>query len=260
MASTKPSNAPLDLSVVLPVYNEEENLDRVLDEIGGVLEGLGRSFEIIVVDDGSSDGSCALLERRVAEQAGLKVIVFARNYGQAAAMDAGLAHSVGALVVTLDADGQNDPADIGALLLELERGADVVTGWRRDRKDHLLRRRLPSRVANRLICTVLRLPIHDLGCTLRLYRRPVVDRLHLQPGLHRFIVPMASAAGAKISEVEVHHRERVAGETKYGLSRVFPVLRDFLRVYRMTRRPELLPVRPTPTAYRIARTVGFGEG
>lgn len=257
MSRARQADRVPDVSVVLPVYNERGNLDRVLGEIAAVLERVGVTYEIIVIDDGSDDGSRELLEARVGEFAGLKLIVLEQNYGQSAALDAGLAHSRGAVIVTLDADGQNDPKDIEQLLAGLEDGADVVTGWRRDRKDPFLRRRVPSWIANALICGVLGLPIHDLGCTLRAYRRSVVERLYLQPGLHRFIVPMASAAGARVSEVEVNHRERFTGATKYGLSRVFPVLRDFVRVYRMTRRPELLPVRPAQTDYRIARLVGF---
>jgi glycosyltransferase involved in cell wall biosynthesis len=257
MDPAKQSPTPPGISVVLPVYNEVGNLERVLAESTAALESLGRSFEILVVDDGSSDGSRRLLERWVEGEPRGRLILFARNYGQAAALDAGLARVRGEIVVTLDADGQNDPGDIGQMLAELERGVDLVTGWRRDRQDRLLSRRLPSRVANLLICGALRLPIHDLGCTLRVYRGPVARRLHLQPGLHRFIVPLAAAGGARVSEVEVHHRARLTGETKYGLARVFPVLRDFVRVARMTRDPRRIPVRPEPPPYRIERLLGF---
>lgn len=257
MTDDSPTARDPFLSVVLPVYNERGNLERVLGEIETVCRSLERPFEILVVDDGSEDGSREWLEARVIDGGPLRVLLFERNYGQAAALDAGLAHARGEVVATLDADGQNDPHDLLRMLPELERGADLVTGWRRDRKDLLLRRRLPSRLANALICGVLRLPIHDLGCTLRIYRRPVAQRLHLERGLHRFIVPLASAGGATIAEIEVNHRERFSGETKYGLSRVFPVLRDFLRVARMTWDPSRLPRRPDPTPYRIAGKLNF---
>ncbi|MDF1564758.1 MAG: glycosyltransferase family 2 protein [Deltaproteobacteria bacterium] len=245
------------ISVVLPVFDERPNLEALLAELGDALAALGRSYEIVLVDDGSRDGSREYLEARAQAEPTLKLVIFARNQGQAAALDAGLAHTSGEIVVTLDADGQNDPADIGPMIALLEQGYDLVTGWRRDRKDRLLSRRLPSRAANALICGTLRLPIHDLGCTLRVYRGEVARRLHLQPGLHRFIVPLASAGGARIAEVEVHHRERLAGQTKYGIGRVFPVLRDFYRVGRMTLDPGRLPVRPEPPPWEIARLVGF---
>ncbi len=219
-----------DLSLVIPVYNEEDNLAPLAAEIRAALEPTGLDYEVIFIDDGSRDRSFACLQDLAAADGRIVAIRFRRNYGQTAAFAAGFDHARGAVVVTLDADRQNDPADIPALLAKLAEGYDVVNGWRQNRQDNLLRR-LPSRVANWLIAETSGVHLKDRGCSLRAFRHEVVDDLNLYGELHRFIPELVNFGGFSMAEVPVNHRARVAGKSKYGLSRTFRVVLDLFTIH-----------------------------
>ncbi len=231
----------MDLSVVLPIFDERDNLEPLLDEIEAVLRPTGKRFEIIAVDDGSRDGTTQLLRRLAAARPHLKLLIFRRNHGQSAAFDAGFRHARGDVVVTMDADGQNDPADIPKLLAKLDetdaRGEalDVVSGWRQKRHDGLALRRIPSRLANALIRWITGTRVHDLGCSLRVYRRAITDELRLYGEMHRFISVLAEDLGARVGEVVVNHRPRKRGRSKYGLGRTLRVLLDLCTVWFLKR-------------------------
>ncbi len=218
----------VELSVVIPLYNEEANVEPLLTELLGALRALGRRHEVVCVDDGSSDGTFAALARAARAEPTLRVIRFRRNFGQTAAMSAGMEAARGEVIVPMDGDLQNDPADIGRLLAELGRGYDVVSGWRRRRRDREFGRKLPSRVANRLISAVSGVRLHDYGCSLKAYRRGVLEGVRLYGEMHRFIPVYASWQGARVTELEVNHRARRAGRSNYGLGRTFKVLLDLL--------------------------------
>ncbi len=218
------------LSVVIPLFNEEENVALLLAELLGALRALGRSFEVLCVDDGSSDGTFAALSRAAEREPALRVIRFRRNFGQTAAMSAGIEAARGEVIVPMDGDLQNDPADIARLLAELEKGPDVVSGWRKERKDRELGRKLPSRIANALISAVSGVRLHDYGCSLKAYRREVLEGVRLYGEMHRFIPVYASWQGARVTELVVNHRPRHAGRSKYGLGRTLKVLLDLLVV------------------------------
>ena len=220
----------LDLSLVIPVYNEVENLHPLWQEIVAALADRDLDYEIIFVDDGSDDGSFALLQELAAADPRVMAIRFRRNFGQTAAFAAGFRQAAGEVIVTMDADRQNDPADIPALLSRLEEGYDVVNGWRQERHDSFFLRRLPSRIANTLIARSSGVHLHDRGCSLRAFRVSVVDELHLYGEMHRFIPEMVNFAGFTMAEVPVSHRPRMAGTSKYGLSRTFRVLLDLVTV------------------------------
>jgi glycosyltransferase involved in cell wall biosynthesis len=220
----------VDLSVVVPVYNEAANLEPLHGELTEVMGRLGRSFQIIYVDDGSTDGSSEVLRDLQRKDPAVTVVRLTRNYGQTAALGAGFDHAAGAVIVTLDGDRQNDPADIPAMLERLDAGYDLVTGWRTPRQDSWLSRRLPSAMANWLIGWITGVRLHDYGCTLKVLRREVVSGLRLYGEMHRFIPAMASDLGARITELRVHHRPRQAGISKYGLSRTIRVLLDLITV------------------------------
>lgn len=222
----------IDLSVVLPVYNEAESLPNLIPELSGVLRQLGRPYEIVVVDDGSCDDSVAVLCRLQVEEPRLRVIEFRRNFGQTAAFGAGFDYARGGIVVTMDADGQNDPADIPRLLEVLEEGDyDLVNGWRQNRKEPFLTRRLPSLVANWLITNASDIHLHDRGCSLRVLRRDLVQQMNLYGELHRFIPEMASLIGVRVTEIPVNDRPRKTGESKYrALARTPRVLLDLVTV------------------------------
>ncbi len=224
--------SPVDLSVVLPVYNEADSLPRLIPELSGVLRQLGRPHEIIAVDDGSSDDSVAVLRRLQTDVPGLHIVEFRRNFGQTAAFVAGFDHARGDLIVTMDADGQNDPADIPRLLEVMEQGDyDLVNGWRKDRKEPFLTRKFPSMVANWLIANASDIHLHDRGCSLKVLRCDLVRQMNLYGELHRFIPEMASLIGVRVAEVPVNDRPRKAGESKYGaLARTPRVLLDLLTV------------------------------
>jgi glycosyltransferase involved in cell wall biosynthesis len=235
------SETAMDISVVLPVYNERDSLIPLLDEIAAAVGGMGKRFEIIAVDDGSRDGSDAVLRQAAAERPYLKVLFFRRNAGQSAAFDAGFQAASGALVITMDADGQNDPADIPRLVARLDEGFDLVTGWRKNRRDGLLLRKIPSRIANFFIRKLTGAEIHDLGCSLKIYRKQVTDELRLYGEMHRFISVLADGMGARVGEVVVNHRPRVAGRSKYGILRTFKVMLDMTTIWFM-RRYQMKPI------------------
>ena len=218
------------ISVVIPAYNEEKNIPILYDRLKKVLDTIGDEYEILVVDDGSTDGTFAVLEEIAQKDKNLKVIRFKRNYGQTAAMYAGFQHATGDVIVTLDADLQNDPEDIPKLLQKLEEGYDVVSGWRRDRKDPFFSRKLPSMIANWIISRVTGIHLHDYGCTLKAYRKSVVQDLELYGDMHRFLPALTKRHGAKITEVVVRHHPRIYGKSKYGIGRTTRVILDILLV------------------------------
>lgn len=220
----------MDFSVVVPLYNEEESVDLLHEEIRRAADELSGDYEVLFVDDGSDDGTLARLREICRRDPRVKVLCFRRNYGQTAALQAGFDHARGRVVITLDGDLQNDPADFGRLLAEIAAGYDVVCGWRRDRKDRMLSRRLPSQVANWLIGALTGTRIHDNGCTLKAYRSEVVKRARLYAEMHRFLAPMMSLSGCRSREIVVNHRARLFGRSKYGLSRIWKVFLDLLTV------------------------------
>ncbi|HEX9646217.1 MAG TPA: glycosyltransferase family 2 protein [Alphaproteobacteria bacterium] len=217
------------LSIVVPVYNEAGNVEELYRQIASVVAEQGYDAEIVLVDDASTDGSAEVLDRLARAHGEAKVIHLARNYGQTAALMAGLDHSTAAVVVAIDGDLQNDPADIPRLLAKLEHGFDVVSGWRRARREGLART-LPSRLANWLIARTTGVRLHDFGCTLKAYRRDVLGDVRLYGEMHRFIPVYAAWAGGRIAELEVSHRPRRAGASKYGLGRTGRVLLDLVVV------------------------------
>ena len=224
------------LSVVVPLYNEEGSLPHLLAQLLAALKPLGRSFEIVLVDDGSRDGTPALLQDMAARTPELVAVLLRRNYGQTAAMAAGFDASRGEILVTLDGDLQNDPADIPLLLNQLEQGElDLVSGWRHQRQDNSISRLLPSLLANRLIARVTGVKLHDYGCSLKAYRREVVADMNLYGELHRFLPALAFIEGARIGEVQVNHHPRRYGKSNYGIDRTFRVLMDLLTVWFMKR-------------------------
>src|SRR5687768_5467563 len=219
-----------ELSIVIPVHNESPNIKPLYEELTQVLSQYGRSYEVIVVDDGSTDDTYDQLAALQARDPRLRVIRFRRNFGQTAAFAAGFAHARGRLVVTADGDLQNDPRDIPAMVALIEQGNDIVCGWRKDRKDTLVTRRLPSVLANKLISWATGVDLHDYGCSLKVFRAEVVKPLRLYGEMHRFIPAIASQNGVQIAEMVVNHRPRRAGSTKYGLSRTIRVLLDLATV------------------------------
>jgi len=220
----------LDVTVVVPVMNEEENIEQVHAEISEVMKALGRPYEIIYVDDGSTDTTFEKLEAIQSEDEHVCAIQFRRNFGQTAAMAAGFDHARGDVIIPMDGDLQNDPADIPRLLEKLDEGYDIVSGWRRDRKDKTFTRKIPSKIANWLIGAVTGVKIHDYGCSLKAYRADVVKHIKLYGEMHRFIPAIASWHGANIAELAVNHRPRVHGVTKYGLIRTLKVVLDLITV------------------------------
>ncbi|NOX53198.1 MAG: glycosyltransferase family 2 protein [Planctomycetes bacterium] len=220
----------MSVSVVIPIYNEVENIDRLYDALRPVMDGLQEPYEILFVDDGSTDGSTERLQALAERDPRVKVIEFRHNFGQTAAMDAGLHAASGEVIITMDGDLQNDPADIPMMLAKLREGYDLVHGWRKDRHDAFLRRKVPSRIANWLISRVTGFPVHDLGCTLKAIRREIAEELHLYGEMHRFIPILAHWRGAKCVEVVTRHHPRQFGQSKYGLSRTFRVVLDLITV------------------------------
>jgi len=216
----------MDISIVSPIFNEEESIEILCDRICDVCSRNGYDFEVIFVDDGSSDGSPAVLERLAAANPRVKVVFFQRNFGQSAALAAGFDHASGELIVTIDADLQNDPEDIPPLIQKLEEGYDIVSGWRKARKDNRILRILPSFMANRFIKWTTGVDLHDIGCTLKVYRRSVIQNIKLYGDLHRFIPILGHQVGARIAEIEVRHHPRRFGTSKYGLGRISKVVFD----------------------------------
>lgn len=219
-----------DVSIVVPIYNEEDSVTPLYEAIVAALDPMERSFEILFVDDGSKDASIPRAAALAEADPRLMIVQFQRNQGQTAAMHAGIEHARGRYIVTMDGDLQNDPADIPMMLNKLTEGYDLVVGWRMNRQDKFLSRKLPSKLANRLIGRVTGLPIRDNGCSLKVYRADVIQKVPLYSDMHRFIPAMTIPIGARIAEVGVRHHARQFGESKYGLSRIFKVLLDLLVV------------------------------
>ncbi len=238
------------VSVIIPLFNEGENVAPLCAALTPALDGLSRSYEVIFVDDGSTDDTLSQLTTAAKENANFKVLSFKRNVGQTPAMMAGIDHAKGAVIVPMDGDLQNDPADIGTLLSKLGEGFGVVSGWRKNRKDAFWSRIFPSRIANAVISWVSGVRLKDYGCTLKAYRRDVLEDFRLYGEMHRFVPIYAHWQGAKVAEVAVSHRARERGESKYGISRVFKVLLDLLVVKFLTQY-EAKPI-------YIFGTVGFG--
>jgi len=221
----------MDLSVVVPLYNERDNLAPLHEELTRVMGGLGRSYEIVFIDDGSADGSLDVLRRIKSSDAHVRVIRLARNYGQTAALACGLRNAAGAIVIAIDGDGENDPADIPRLLAKLDEGYDLVSGWRTERwRGAAFTRRLPSVAANALISRITGVRLHDYGCTLKAYRGELARRLMLYGEMHRFVPAIAAEQGARIAEVEVNFRPRRSGRSKYGPGRILRTLLDLVTV------------------------------
>lgn len=220
----------IDISIVIPVFNEEDNLETLYSDLKRVLESIGKTYEIILVDDGSTDLTFDILEGLHKRDSHVRVIRFRRNFGQSAAFSAGFDFANGKIIVTMDADLQNDPDDIPKLLEKLEEGYDVISGWRVDRKDRFLTRQLPSRIANFLISMITGVKLHDYGCSLKAYRREVVKNIKLYGEMHRFIPALASWMGVRIGEIPVNHAPRKSGQSKYGLMRTVRVMLDLITV------------------------------
>lgn len=225
-----PAVSRYQLSVFLPVYNEEDNLRPLHEKLTNAMGALGRTYEVIYVDDGSTDRSYEVLKAIAAEDPRAKVVRFRRNYGQTAAMSAGIQAASGEILIPMDADMQNDPADIVRLIEKLDEGYDVVSGWRKERQDNAITRNLPSFVANGLISRISGVHLHDYGCSLKAYRRDVLKDVKLYGEMHRFIPIYASWAGARVAEIAVTHHPRVHGKSKYGLNRIFKVVLDLITV------------------------------
>ncbi|MBI3289280.1 MAG: glycosyltransferase family 2 protein [Elusimicrobia bacterium] len=223
------------LSALIPVYNEEENLAALGEEVSSALNVIGKPYEVILVDDGSKDGSFEEILKLVKRHPGFKTVRLGRNAGQTAAMLAGIQHATGELIVCLDADMQNDARDIPRLIAKLNEGYDCVSGWRKDRRDRFLDRRLPSMIANGFISRVTGVKLHDYGCTLKLYKAQYLKPLRLYGEMHRFVPALAGFLGARVAEVPVNHRARTRGVSKYGISRTFKVLLDLMTVKFMDR-------------------------
>lgn len=219
----------MKLSIILPIYNEEGNIESLYNEIKNKLSSISFQYEIIAVDDGSTDGSRKILRKISAQDRIFKVLYFSKNYGQTAALSAGFDHAQGEIIIPMDADMQNDPADILKFLDAINYGFDVVSGWRKDRKDSFLRR-LPSILANSLISRITSIKLHDYGCTMKAYRKDIIKDVHLYGEMHRFIPAYVAWHGARIHEITVNHRSRNSGKSKYGISRTFRVLLDLLTV------------------------------
>ena len=243
----------VELSVVIPLYNEEQNVAPLLAELLAILASMPAPHEVVLIDDGSTDGTFEVLRRIQKSHQHVRVIRFARNFGQTAAFAAGFAYARGQFIVTFDGDLQNDPADIPRLL-EIARTHDVVCGWRKDRKDDFLTRYVPSVIANQLIGLVSGVHVHDVGCSLKVFRAEVVKPLKLTPGMHRYLPALASQLGDRVTEVVVNHRPRRFGQSKYGLSRTFRVVSDLVKLRRLMRQA-VDPATPVPQLYELAEVL-----
>ena len=220
----------MNFSIVVPILNEQDTVNELYKAIVAALDGFDTDYEIIMVDDGSTDGSFAALERLAALDARLKVIRLRRNFGQTAAMSAGFDAAGGAIIIPMDGDLQNDPTDIPRLIAKLNEGYDVVSGWRSNRQDTFITRKIPSLLANALISSFTGVHLHDYGCTLKAYRREVLDGINLYGEMHRFVPALASQVGAKVTELPVNHHPRRYGTSKYGISRTLRVILDLMTV------------------------------
>jgi dolichol-phosphate mannosyltransferase len=223
------------ISIIIPVFNESESIGYLLDEVLNVMQNNKLNCELIVVNDGSNDNTSTVLDELTIKVKELSVISLRKNYGQTAAMAAGFDTSKGEIVITLDGDLQNDPNDIPKLISHINEGYDLICGWRYERKDKLISRRIPSKIANKLIANVTGLKLHDYGCSLKAFKKEIVDDIKLYGELHRFLPVLANIEGAKIKEIKVNHRSRKYGSSKYGIDRTFRVLMDLLTVWFMTK-------------------------
>lgn len=248
-----------DVSVVVPIYNEVESLDQLVDAIATSLQPTSLRYEIICIDDGSTDGSSERLRKLAQERRYLRAIILRRNYGQTPAMAAGFKHATGLTIVTLDGDLQNDPADIPILLAKLEEGYDLVSGWRKNRQDAALTRLLPSKIANWLIARITGVRVHDYGCSLKAYRAELVADMNLYGELHRFLPALAFIEGARIAELPVRHYARQFGQSKYGLGRTFRVVLDLMTIFFM-KRFLTRPMHVFGLAGLISTLLGIGLG
>jgi glycosyltransferase involved in cell wall biosynthesis len=226
----KPISQDMEISVIVPVYNEEENIRKLAESLLNVLNGLGMSYEIIFIDDGSTDGTNMGLKKLAEENKNIRAIRFRRNFGQTAAMAAGFDQATGKIIISMDGDLQNDPADIPKLITKLEEGYDVVSGWRKNRQDDFISRKLPSMIANRIISEMTNTRLHDYGCSLKAYRAEIAKEVPLYGELHRFIPALASIEGATIAEIPVMHHARKFGKSKYNILRTFKVILDLMTV------------------------------
>lgn len=215
-------------SVVVPVYNEVDNIKPLVQAIEQVMEKMAEPYEIVLVDDGSTDGTTHSLRNLAGIKPNLKVVLFRGNFGQSAAMAAGFEQARGEIIISMDGDLQNDPRDIPAMVQKLNQGFDMVAGWRKNRKDHFFIRKIPSRIANRIICSVTDIKLHDVGCSLKIYRNKIIKEMRLYGELHRFIPSLAKIEGAMITEMAVNHHARKFGKSKYNLSRTFRVIMDLM--------------------------------
>lgn len=220
----------MNLSVIVPLLNEEENIETLYQELVDALKNLDQEFELIFIDDGSTDQSFEILSKLYKDDSRVVVICFRRNFGQTAALSAGFDYAKGDIIITLDADLQNDPKDIPKLLEKLDEGHDLVNGWRFNRKDHFFTRRLPSIIANKIISIVTGVKLHDYGCTLKAFRKEITGNIKLYGEMHRFIPAIASGIGSSIAEVKVNHRARIYGKSNYGISRTIRVILDLITV------------------------------
>jgi glycosyltransferase involved in cell wall biosynthesis len=218
------------ISVLIPVFNEEDNIPPLYEKLISVLDRIGKKYEVIFIDDGSSDETLSLLRPICKKDPRIKFISLSRNFGQTSALSAGIDFSKGKIIIPMDGDLQNDPEDIPALLQRIEEGYDVVSGWRKDRKDQFLKRRLPSIIANRIISFIGGVRLHDYGCTLKAYRKDILKNIRLYGEMHRFIPVYAKWVGARVSEIPVRHFPRKFGSSKYGVNRVFKVILDLMVV------------------------------
>jgi glycosyltransferase involved in cell wall biosynthesis len=218
----------VQLSIIIPVYNEAGSIGRLLTELESVLDGVPQTSEIIVIDDGSADETLQALDQHRRSSHRLRILALRRNFGQTAAMAAGFHRAEGEVLVTMDGDGQNDPSDIPGLLADLDLGFDIVSGWRKNRRDSFVSRTLPSRAANRILAEVTGVHLHDFGCTLKAYRFSFISRVHLYSDMHRFIPGLGAAVGARVGERVVQHHPRREGVSKYGIGRTFKLLTDMV--------------------------------
>ena len=248
------SERALEVSLVIPMRDEEPNVAPLHAELTDVLDAIGAAYEIIFIDDGSEDGTFGALATIAAADPRVRVIRFARNFGQTAAFAAGFSHARGRFIVTSDGDLQNDPADIPRLLA-LARSNDIVCGWRKQRKDDFLTRHLPSAAANWLIGLITGIRLHDNGCSLKVFRAEVVRPLKLRAGMHRYLPAIASQLGGRVTEIVVHHRPRRFGRSKYGLSRTLGVIRDLVQL-RALMRQAVDPATEAPKLFEIAEVLG----
>ncbi|MEA3398689.1 MAG: glycosyltransferase family 2 protein [Patescibacteria group bacterium] len=224
----------MKLSIIIPIYNEAENIKALINEIEETIKANKINTEIIAVDDGSTDNSLKIIKNIAKDNQHIKIISFSRNFGQTAALSAGFDKALGEIIVPIDADMQNNPKDIPLLLNKLREGYDIVSGWRRKRKDKLFSRKIPSQIANYIISKITKVNLHDYGCTLKAYKRDTIKNVKLYGEMHRFIPALAAWHGAKIAEIETGHRERKFGKTKYGISRTFRVVLDLFTVKFLT--------------------------